>query len=352
MMKLKHLLAPTIAALVLAPTLAAADPTTPDEWYTEGQKQYTLQNFAKAVEAFKKGYELETKPSNKPAYLYNVAQSYRQANECRNAQFYYKRYIAEREADTTKPFKPEKRKEVDDRISELDECAKAEAAAAAKAAEVKPVVVDPVEKTDPKDKRVGVGPDGTPIDDDDDGITTSVDTGQARLISARVLAGGAKVTAGSIHIPVQASVAAIAGYPIAINEKLAIEVGAGFTYTPVPYGEMNRPTVTSTLFSAFANAGASYTVIPKLAVRGDLGVGGLFFSNVGDTIFTNGKPTTGTLGMFLVRAGVSAEYAVTPNIVVTVAPIAFSISPAKTGLREDISSIIRLDFMVGVGYRM
>jgi len=46
------------------------------------------------------------------------------------------------------------------------------------------------------------------------------------------------------------------------------------------------------------------------------------------------------------------DYAITPNIVATLTPIAFGYSPAKEGLRSDISSILRLDVMAGVGYRM
>jgi hypothetical protein len=43
---------------------------------------------------------------------------------------------------------------------------------------------------------------------------------------------------------------------------------------------------------------------------------------------------------------------VTPNVLVTVAPFAFAYSPAKSGLRDDISNITSMQFMAGVGYRM
>ena len=56
--------------------------------------------------------------------------------------------------------------------------------------------------------------------------------------------------------------------------------------------------------------------------------------------------------MFAVRVAASADYAFTPNVYGTVTPIAFSYSPAKAGLRDDIKSLTRLDFMLGVGYRM
>jgi hypothetical protein len=60
--------------------------------------------------------------------------------------------------------------------------------------------------------------------------------------------------------------------------------------------------------------------------------------------------TTGSLAMFAVRFGASVDYAVTPNIAITATPFAVTFSPAKDGLL--MSSILRLDFMLGIGYRM
>ena len=56
--------------------------------------------------------------------------------------------------------------------------------------------------------------------------------------------------------------------------------------------------------------------------------------------------------MLEVRIGVSGDYAITQNLVATVVPLAFSYSPAKSGLRADITSITQLEFMLGLGYRM
>ena len=56
--------------------------------------------------------------------------------------------------------------------------------------------------------------------------------------------------------------------------------------------------------------------------------------------------------MFHLRVGVSGHFALTRNLTATVAPLTFSYSPAKDGLRDDIKSITAIDFMVGVGYRM
>ena len=72
-----------VCALLLAPALALAQPKSADDWYKEGETQYNLGNFDKAVEAFKQGFALETVDCKKPAYLYNVAQAYRQVKNCK-----------------------------------------------------------------------------------------------------------------------------------------------------------------------------------------------------------------------------------------------------------------------------
>ena len=113
-----------VLAALLVPALALAQPKTADDWYKEGETQYNLGEFEKAAEAFKQGFALETNESKKPAYLYNVAQAYRQGNKCKDASFFYKRYLSLKDQDTVKPLKPEKRAEIEQRIKELDECAR------------------------------------------------------------------------------------------------------------------------------------------------------------------------------------------------------------------------------------
>src|ERR1044071_8633015 len=111
-----------LVASVLLPVLAMAQPKTADDWYREGETQYNLGNFDKAADAFKQGYAIEGTDSKKPSYLYNVAQAYRQGKKCKDAAFFYKRYLSLKEQDTVKPLKAEKRTEIEGWISELEEC--------------------------------------------------------------------------------------------------------------------------------------------------------------------------------------------------------------------------------------
>src|SRR4051794_13499585 len=106
------------AAVLAIPAIAWAAPATSDDWYKEAAKQYTLGNYEKAAEAFKKAYELEPDETKQPAYLYNIAQSYRQANDCVKAHFFYKRFLSTKPpADKSKSDK--ERKTAEDFIKDL-----------------------------------------------------------------------------------------------------------------------------------------------------------------------------------------------------------------------------------------
>lgn len=348
-----------VCALVLAPALAAAQPRTPEEWYKEGENQYNLGNFEEAVKAFKEGFAQEPNESKKAAYLYNVAQSYRQMKDCSNAQFFYKRFLALKDQDTTKPLSPQIRKDVEDRIKELEACAREQEAIKNRPPDgaIKPDGPDPKQPdpnqpdpNQPDPKQVGVvTPDGEE-EEPEEGVAATLE-GQPRLVSARLAFGGSKISMGDVSVPLQATGAVIGGYPLALNEQLTLEVGLAAGFTRVKWDAMatTGKTGTASLTAVMANAGVSYEVAPKMAVRGDLGLGLLFFGNVSQSPFTERAETEGgALAMFHLRAGASFDYAVTPNIIATV-PLAFGFSPKKEGLT---GAIVAFDFMVGVGYRM
>ncbi len=371
-----------LCAGVLWSALAFAEPKSADDWYKEGETQYNLGNFDKAADAFKQGYALESVDSKKPAYLYNVAQAYRQGKKCKDAGFFYKRYLSLKEQDTAKPLKAEKRTEIEGWIAELDECEKSQDSIAKKTPDTTmpagpttttkptpPTIKTTTKTTTPTTATTTPAPTTTaqvetgtstttePSDDGDGGDVHASATGAApTLISARFTGGVAKISAGALTVPVEPTFDLFVGYPIAVSPVLTIEVGGNFTFTPVPY--TNAATMqkkTGTLISALADVGATYAVAPKIGIRADVGLGVLALGGISDpgNPFTQmGAGTTGSLAMFAVRAGLSGDYAVTPNVVVTITPIAFTYSPAKSGLRDDIKSLTRLDFMLGLGYRM
>ena len=370
-------------AAMLVPALALAQPKSADDWYKEGETQYNLGNFDAAAEAFKQGFALEPNESKKAAYLYNVAQAYRQGNKCKDASFFYKRYLALKDRDTEKPLKPDKRAEIEARIAELDQCAATQESIANK---------PPGDTIRPDGGRpdggksgtgtgtgagtgsgtgttVGTGGDegsgdegdeGEEVDEGDEGdgdaggVTEQVFV-KPRVINARVVGGAGKIAMGDLPTGIKPSFQLTGGYPIVTQGALSVDVGASLNFTPMPYENgMTHTSETATLTTALVNAAATYTVAPKIALRGDLGVGGLFFAGLkmGNPFTESGASTSGALGMLAVRVAASADYAITPNVVATVTPISFAFSPAKEGLREDVSSILQIDFMLGVGYRM
>jgi tetratricopeptide (TPR) repeat protein len=349
-----------VCASVMLPAIAAAQPNTPDGWYQEGETKYNLGDFQGAVDAFKKGFELETNESKRAAYLFNVAQAYRMGKDCYQAQFFYKRYLALKENDTRKPLKEDKRKEIEGLIRELDECAKQQESIRNQPPDKDP---DTTGDKDPGEGDKGEGDKGTKVvadtgegegegEGDGVGIVKGTDTGAPKLVSVRAFGGGAKLSTGDLDVPVQATFGLIAGYPLAINDKVILELGAGFTFTPVPFEDSMGTSKSAKLIAAFANAGVTYQVASKVGLRGDLGLGAQFFSGVSVSPFTDDRETSGALGMFHLRVGASVDFAVTPNFIVTATPIAFSYSPAPKGLEESITAITAIDFMVGLGYRM
>lgn len=359
--------------ILLIPALAwgqkAGAPRTADEWYKEGENQYLLGNFDKAVEAFKEGFALENDEGKRAVYLYNIAQSHRLARDCERALFFYRRFLALKDGNVGKPLPPKTRKEITDWITELESCVAQQIQLGKRppTTSVAPETdknpgPDDTDKEPAKPPTTVATTSGGPGGDEDDGGEIEEQApaaGGPRTISARFNAGATKVNVGPlIPVPVQATFALVGGYPFRINNRLTIEAGIAGTLTPVPFDRPMMPGTaaqsgTALLTAAMANGAVSYEVAPKIGLRADVGLGALFFSGVSESRFTNSAATDGALSMFHVRVAASADYAFTPNIVGTVTPIAFTMSPPKQGLDESIKRITSIDFlMLGIGYRM
>jgi tetratricopeptide repeat protein len=356
-----------VLLLLISAAPAWAAPKTAGEWYDEGANQYTLGNFEKAIDAFKQGFSLEPDESKKANYLYNIAQAYRQVNDCKNALFFYKRFLALKANDTAKPLPAKTRKAVEDFIADAENCVRQQTQLSQKP----PVTNVPPDgegsekhasadrgrppgdtaRQEPPRKEVAAAqkPAESDSDPEDTGVTQPVTGGQPRIISARLIGGGSKVSAGSVSVPLQPTVGLVGGYPIPINPRLTVEAGVAFTFTPTPY-QAGTMTKTGSLVGMMANGGATYEVMPKLGIRGDLGLGALLFGGIDQSQFTNNAPTTGALTMFHLRAAVSADYAITPNVVLTAMPGAFTYSPAAAGIAGG-GAIWSYDFMLGIGFR-
>jgi tetratricopeptide (TPR) repeat protein len=81
--------------------------------YREGVTHYDLAEYDKAVVSFKEAYRL----SHDPAYLFNVAQSYRLAKNCNDAATFYQSFLR------NSPDAPNREK-IEARIAEMKACAR------------------------------------------------------------------------------------------------------------------------------------------------------------------------------------------------------------------------------------
>lgn len=376
-----------VVAFALCSSLPAfADEATARRDFDAGERAYNLGDFNKAVELFKKAYE----EWPEPAFLFNIAQTYRQAGDCKQALFFYKRFLALKQTDTKKPIKPELKREVEQRIVELEECMRRElankppdqldngatsagtsasssgtnaanAANAANTANTANTTTQP--GATPANTTTGTSTSSTASADprsdegeEDEGEeeTPSAPTGNPTRITARVLGGAGKLGAGDLDVPVQFFGTIVGGYPLTVADKVQIELGAAISFTPVPYTTTMNEQGTGSLVGIAANVGARLALMPKLAARVEAGAGVSVFSGLetmGNPFTAGGVAATGPLSTFLARAALSADFAVTPNVVITAMPIAFAYAPAPSGFQSAISSLTTLSFCVGVGYQ-
>jgi tetratricopeptide (TPR) repeat protein len=341
----------TIASSGTAHAQAAPDKAKAKAFYDDAEKQYNLGKFEAAVDLYTKAYQEWPETS----FLFNIAQAYRQAGNCSRALFFYKRFLSLKAADPSKPIAPGLRAEVEARITELEECNRRELANKPPDGQMQP---EGQPSVNPPTKVATHEPTDDEDSDEEPAITAST-TYQPHVVALRAAIGGAKMILPGHEdpslAPVQFAVGITAGYPIAVAEKVVVDVGAHFNFMPLPYqdpvdkGKTDRASQISLLF----NTGASLQIVDKIGLHLDLGLGLLRFGGLRKgSRFTAENEDVSTINMFNVRLAVSGEYAITPNVYGVVTPLAFSFSPKGSGFDEDTSLVTRFDFLVGVGYRM
>jgi hypothetical protein len=104
------LVAATLAAAGGVAHADAARDAKAKEHYDAGTAAFNLGDWPRAIEEYKQAYTFKPEP----VLLYDIAQSYRLANDLPNALFFYKSYL--RNATN-----PPNRREIDDRIHKLEQ---------------------------------------------------------------------------------------------------------------------------------------------------------------------------------------------------------------------------------------
>ena len=111
-MRTTKLCAVVVIALAFGAGLAHADKKTDAEakrLYLEGTKAYSLGDFPKAIESYKRAFDV--KPD--PVLLYNIAQAYRLSSDFGQSLFFYKSFLRNMPDAAN-------REEVEGRISEME----------------------------------------------------------------------------------------------------------------------------------------------------------------------------------------------------------------------------------------
>ena len=335
--------------------------------FDKGNAAYNLGKFDEAIDWYTRAYEAWPNPD----FLYNVAQAARQAGHCSQASYLYKRYLSIKEHEKEDALTKDERATIERFIKELTDCEKVikakpdgpkspSSASAARTMQSPDApapgpdapIVSPASAPPPL---AGSAPTLTApppvavenradVDEEPAGAPVA-----PTLVSMYATGGVAMFSAsGNVSISAQPSFALGAGYPVPVGPVL-LDVGARASYSPIPYVAMNM-TSRASLVGIRATVGAIYRVNAKLAVRGDAGLGVLLLRGLGTGNALTDDAAAGAFTMPSLRVGVAAEYAVTPNLVATVAPIGVGFSPASDRLA--FRSLTQLDVLVGLGYRM
>jgi hypothetical protein len=321
---------------VMAQSKTAAD------YYKEGTDQYTIGNFVAAVDSFKRAYELESDDANKPNYIYNIAQSYRFAKDCRQAAFFYKRFLALRAERGAKPLKPEKRADVEANIEAMEECAKTQP----------PDVAVPVPK--PEVKTPIEGGDGK-VEGDLDGakVKPVVETPVVNRDVMFRLGGGL----GFISIkPVKdikpgLSITGSIGYVVARN-TVDIDVGVGGGFSPLIVN--GNADWKYALISFHAYGAARIPLNRQISIRTALTLGAAFIPGLetGNPFTTGGNPADGALTVPQATFGTALDIQVSPGFSLWLSPITFGLAIPPVGFKNDISTIMHFDATAGIGLHL
>jgi hypothetical protein len=353
--------------------------------YEKGNAAYNLGKFDEAIGWFTNAYEAWPVPD----FLYNIAQSYRLAGNCKQALFFYRRYLSIKDRDKDAPLARKERVEIERFIKGLTECSlRTDASAQTQPDTLKttpapttpppPTTTPPTTPPPPPTTNMPSPLTTTPATSTTTASTTPIEPTKAptttatatttatekpedkvpavtasapptvNLVKAYATGGIAIFSAGDLPVAVQPSFAVGAGYLVPAGPT-TLDLGARISFSPIKYDTMDATRQASVL-GICATVGATYKVNEQLGLRGDAGIGAVMLRGLVDgNPFTDTRKS-GAFTMLSLRLGIAAEYAFTPNLIATVAPLGIGFSPAPDELF--MSSLVQLDVLVGLGYRM
>ena len=329
------------SALLAAPLSSAfADKDKSVEIYKSAKKKYNLGEFEAAIALFKEAYdEFEA-----PAYLYNIAQAYRQLGNCKKSLFFYERFLAEKPGSDQEAT-------IKGYVAELESECGEESSDAKMITEVD----DPIKKPPPPAPELGetgAVPASTVSAKTSGGAVTAgpiTDEPRGPLVVASAEVGLALFQMGEVSTPVAPTLRIGAAYPV-LEGALRVDVGVNLLLSTMSYREAMGDS--SVLFSSYLlNAGASYGLSEVLRIGGDVGVGLFRFAGVeSGNPFTAGSSAQDAHTSVALRLGASAQYALSEDMLLSLSP-AFSYAGAHDELASDIGAVTNLQILTGVRYR-
>ncbi|HEX2658725.1 MAG TPA: tetratricopeptide repeat protein [Polyangia bacterium] len=309
--------------------------------FDQGVKQYNLGRFPEAIAEFEKAYDLDPAP----ILLFNIAQSHRQLGNKEKALFFYRRYLEQA------PDAPN-RQNVEQRMKDL----------AASLEQEKELKQRPPTEVARNTEGAGLETAPPPLSPPPAAVVTSPGpvpappsaTPATRSWTVVACAGPAfaSVSGPSVDLPVLFGARAGARYAFALPSA-RLTVGLDGVIAVLPYQAIGSTTKTnSSLPGVLARAEYLHDVAPRLSVGAGVGAGVTWWSGLGD-----GNPfadpnvmITGAIPMPTFQGGLRATFDLLPDVYAVLAPeLTYSI-PTK-GLDSSVSSLVRIDVDVGVGYR-
>ncbi len=320
---------------------AHADKDASKVHYAEAKKKYNLGEFDEAIELFKKAYSEHAAP----AYLYNIAQAYRQSGNCPKALFFYERFLAEKpglsQEGAIRGYVEALRKECPDdgsnvgALNEVDDPVAKPAPSAKSEPSKQPHVADsaPEPKGDAEPTRV----------------SKVAAVPREPLVRLGVEGGLAMVDMGDVITPATPELAVAANYIHALG-SVELRAGARVALQNMPYEAMDG-TANMRLTHYQATLGAAYPLGDALRVGGDVAVGMLGISDleVGNPFSLGAAERAGDSAFaFGLRAEV--EYALASSIGLS-GGLRYGTASVGENFAEDIASIGTLSVLGGARYR-
>jgi hypothetical protein len=343
------------AAIALAVELFQARPAeagVPEATahYDKGIVQYNLGHFSEAISEFEKAYELDASP----ILLFNLAQAYRQEGNTERAIFFYRRYLTL--APTAK-----NRGDVEKRLKELEELRQRQDDIKGKP----PTGIDAggasaTEPTAPPDgaHATGSAPPQPPTNASAPAQPAPAEPNDPTLSDSETVtlfgSGGVAIshfTGRDLASPATFS-GELGGRLVLLPGNDRMEVGVAGVLSFLSYSRTDGQQGKSGFPGVFADARVSHGLGPRARLGLGLGLGVLWWTGLDDkNPFTvGGAKASGAVAMPSLRVGPSVSFKVAGGLYAGFSPRFVFSKTTSAGLSDAISSVLRFELPIEVGY--